>query len=256
MRKMANSAPAEFDRPAVYIDGMRFLVTAGNTRERLDEVRDWGNIFTGNTGLAIAREMARVGPVDLLTSTRAHLDALEHAGSTLPIHGIAFGTHAELRSLLADHLSRQTYDAVFMAAAVSDYRPAGTYRIVAREPEADGRERWTVESVQAGKVSGSYEQIAVRGERTEKLVDLFRTEWGYRGILVKFKLEVGKDREALLAIARQSRVTSGADYLVANTLDMVTGASAGAYLVSAEGAEWVARGDLARRLRAVVTPQA
>ena len=28
----------------------RFLVTAGNTRERIDRVRDWGNIFTGNTG--------------------------------------------------------------------------------------------------------------------------------------------------------------------------------------------------------------
>ena len=28
----------------------RFLVTAGNTRERIDRVRDWGNVFTGNTG--------------------------------------------------------------------------------------------------------------------------------------------------------------------------------------------------------------
>ena len=27
------------------------LVTAGPTREKIDQVRDWGNIFTGQTGL-------------------------------------------------------------------------------------------------------------------------------------------------------------------------------------------------------------
>lgn len=231
---------------------MRFLVTAGNTRERMDDVRDWGNIFTGNTGLAIARELAHVGPVDLLTSTRAHIDALERAGSSLPLRGIPFTTHAELRSLLAERMQRERYDAVFMAAAVSDYRPAGMYKVVAREIDPGGQERWVVENVQAGKVSGSYKRIAVLGERTEKLVDLFRTEWQFKGLLVKFKLEVGKSREELLEIARQSRLASGADYLVANTLDMVTGASAGAYLVSESGEEWVTRENLAKRLRVLV----
>ena len=27
-----------------------FLVTAGPTREKIDAVREWGNIFSGNTG--------------------------------------------------------------------------------------------------------------------------------------------------------------------------------------------------------------
>jgi len=44
---------------------MRVLVTAGNTRERIDQVRDWGNIFTGNTGYAIARAMTNIAHVDL-----------------------------------------------------------------------------------------------------------------------------------------------------------------------------------------------
>ena len=42
---------------------------------------------------------------------------------------------------------------------------------------------------------------------------------------------------------------SGADYLVANTLDMVSGEQAGAYLLSETGEEWVARGELPGRLR-------
>ena len=37
--------------PAGSSSGKRFLVTAEH--ERIDAVRDWGNIFTGNTGLAI-----------------------------------------------------------------------------------------------------------------------------------------------------------------------------------------------------------
>src|SRR5436190_14632165 len=59
------------------VSNMRFLVTAGNTRENIDRVRDWGNIFTGNTGYAIAGALAKLGDVDLLTSNRAHLAALE-----------------------------------------------------------------------------------------------------------------------------------------------------------------------------------
>ena len=42
----------------------RFLVTAGNTREMIDRVRDWGNVFTGNTGFAIAQALAAHGEVE------------------------------------------------------------------------------------------------------------------------------------------------------------------------------------------------
>lgn len=225
---------------------MRFLVTAGNTRERIDDVRDWGNIFTGNTGLAIARALSAVGEVDLLTSNRQHLADIEREAGRL--RGIGFTSHADLRSLLAEQMKRQRYDGVFMAAAVADYQPVRTYRVAEREILADGRERWIVQDVQAGKVGSSYERIAILGERTEKLVDLFRSQWGYVGLLVKFKLEVGRSREQLLDIGRRSRAASGADYLVANTLDMVTGDGAGAFLISAGGEAWVPRGHLAQRL--------
>ena len=69
----------------------RFLVTAGNTRERIDEVRDWGNIFTGNTGFRIARALSEVGDVDLLTSNRGHI--AEGAGQP---SGVAAGSRGHL----------------------------------------------------------------------------------------------------------------------------------------------------------------
>lgn len=224
-----------------------FLVTAGNTRERIDRVRDWGNIFTGNTGFRIARALADVGDVDLLTSNRGHIAEVS-AASASRITASPFTSHAELRGALAALMARQPYDAVFMTAAVADYRPAGAYAVTSREPLPDGTERWVVRGVQAGKVKSSFDAIAILGERTEKLVDLFRTEWRHRGLLVKFKLEVGITKDDLLRIGEASRMASGADYLVANTLDMVEGPNAGAYLLSAAGAEWVPRDGLAARL--------
>jgi phosphopantothenoylcysteine synthetase/decarboxylase len=231
----------------------RFLVTAGNTRERIDRVRDWGNIFTGNTGLRIARALADIGDVDLLTSNRTHLAEISAGHSR--IMGSPFTDHAELRGAIGALLSRQPYDAVFMTAAVSDYRPAGAYEIVNRETASgggDGVERWTVRDVQAGKVKSNFNEIAILGQRTEKIVDLFRTEWNYRGLLVKFKLEVGIGKEDLIRIGQSSRAASGADYLVANTLDMVDGPAAGAFLLSDRGEEWVSRDELTPRLARLV----
>jgi len=229
----------------------RYLVTAGNTREMIDRVRDWGNIFTGNTGYAIAKALAELGEVDLLTSNRNHIaQASAEAGGR--IRASAFTSHGELKGALAALLAREHYDAIFMTAAVADYRPAGVFQVVERRPAGPDTETWRVRNVTAPKVKSNHAQIAILGEQTEKIVDLFRREWGHTGLLVKFKLEVGIGRDELLRIGRASRVASGADYLVANTLDMVEGEGAGAYLISDAGEAFVPRGDLARRLAELV----
>ncbi|MCC6580525.1 MAG: hypothetical protein IT440_08790 [Phycisphaeraceae bacterium] len=228
----------------------RFLVTAGSTREKIDDVRDWGNIFTGNTGYDIARELAAFGEVDLLTSNAGHLQQIQVGlGLRHAVSATRFSSHAELRDELAALMATRTYDAVFMSAAVSDYSPARAYQVVSRLPGAEaGVETWTVRDAQRGKVRSSFDEIAILGRRTEKLVDLFRTEWKYRGLLFKFKLEVGVSREELIHIGRASRDASGADYLVANSLDMVTGEKAGAFLLKGDEAIWITREQLAMRL--------
>jgi phosphopantothenate---cysteine ligase (CTP) len=227
----------------------RFLVTAGNTREMIDRVRDWGNVFTGNTGFAIARAMAELGEVVLLTSNRAHIaQAADHHIAASP-----FTSHADLKAALAALMARHRYDAIFMTAAVADYRPTGAYQITERTPGKEpGTETWVVKNAQAGKVKSNHPRIAFVGEQTEKLIDLFRTAWRHEGLLFKFKLEVGITPAELIRIGEASRHSSGADYLVANTLDMVEGGSAGAYLLSADGHEFVPRVELPARLAAVV----
>ena len=139
---------------------MRFLVTAGSTREKIDRVRDWGNIFTGNTGYAIARELSELGQVDLITSNRAHLEEFRNKSR---MNGAAFTSHADLKTAIGNAIQKHQYDAAFMTAAIADYRPAGSFQVIRRDVQSDGTETWTVRDVQAGKVKSSYEQVAFLG---------------------------------------------------------------------------------------------
>src|SRR3954466_3091880 len=193
---------------------MRFLVTAGNTREKIDRVRDWGNVFTGRTGLGIARALTTMGAVDLLTSNQQHLDELEKEGGGIEASG--FSSDGMRGGMLGGLMSEVKYDAVFMTAAVSDYRPNGVWEIVEKTGEGN-EEWWRVKKLAGEKISGGHWEIAVMGEHTEKIVDLFRREWGFEGLLVKFKLEVGMRKDELIASGKKSREASGADYVVANT---------------------------------------
>lgn len=222
----------------------RYLVTAGGTREPIDRVREIGNVFTGATGFAIARALTDVGQVTLFTSNERHAEQCRGDGP----EARPFRSYQDLMAGLERAFQTQRYDGVFMTAAVADYAPRRAYAVVDRRTNPDGSEVWTVRDAQAEKVKSTHAAIAVLAEPTRKIIDLFRSPWNHRGLLVKFKLEVGIGVEALLSIAARSRLHSGADYIVANTLDMVDGAGTGAYLLGEAGHEWVARAELPARL--------
>src|SRR4051812_19410168 len=122
---------------------MRFLVTAGNTREKIDAVRDWGNIFTGNTGLAIARSLTEIGEVDLITSNQQHLEVSKKEAGKIRASG--FTSHATLKEILNGIMGKGTYGAVFMTAAVADYKPTDVWEIVERGGAENAAEQtWKV----------------------------------------------------------------------------------------------------------------
>lgn len=238
---------------------LHLLVTAGPTREPIDQVRDWGNIFTGQTGLDLALAFLDLGDVTLLTSNQQHAEAFDGYRGKGGMLGVeTFRSHADLHGLLQERIADRV-DVVAMTAAVADYTPAGVYRIARKLTPADlsrgtvlgeHQEAWVVEDVSAGKVKSTHEEIAVRGTRTLKLVDQFRAAWGYQGLLIKFKLEVGLSDEALVAVASASRIASGAQLMVANTLALARPAvgEGGAFLIDESGAVKVVRSQLAPRI--------
>lgn len=94
--------------------GLRLLVSAGGTRERIDPVRFIGNRSSGRMGHAIAEVALRRGAEVTLVTTSSL--------PTLPgTKVVRVETAEEMHDAVLDLLS--TCDALVMAAAVADFRP-------------------------------------------------------------------------------------------------------------------------------------
>jgi phosphopantothenoylcysteine synthetase/decarboxylase len=236
---------------------MNILVTAGNTIVPIDRVRCITNVFTGRTGTAIALHCRERGHTVTLLSSHPELVAML-GGSEGPRQSWtvdAYRTFADLRERLSARLSSGPFDAFIHCAAVNDYEAAGIYAPAAHTHFRPEDARWQITGPphapafvdrSAGKIKSDEPELWLRLIRTPKLIDLVRTDWGFHGILVKFKLEVGVRDEQLLDIAERSRRQSAADLMVANTLE---GASSWAFLGPVDGRyQRVSRTDLSSRL--------
>jgi phosphopantothenoylcysteine decarboxylase / phosphopantothenate---cysteine ligase len=113
--------------------GKRVLVTAGGTREPLDDVRFVGNRSSGRMGVALAEEARRRGGE--VTLVAANLAVPAPGGIELVAASTAADVEREVLTRAEDA------DVVVMAAAVADYRPA---EAVAGKRGKDGA-AWTLE---------------------------------------------------------------------------------------------------------------
>ncbi len=162
-----------------------------------------------------------------------------------------YQTFAELQQLMEAHITQERWDVIIHSAAVSDYQVKeirtspkppnqeledSEKKTVPRSELATGKASLVVSAMPANselvdqsvldchellgkKIKGNYNEIQLILEPTPKLIDYIRPRWGFRGLLVKFKLEVGLDEPSLQAIAKQSRWDSQADFIVANTFE-------------------------------------
>jgi len=94
-------------------ESMRFLVTAGGTREPVDPVRFLGNRSSGKMGHAIADQAARRGMDVTLVTT-----------SDLPVLPSVKVVAVETAREMMDAVAAIDTDVAVMAAAVADFRPS------------------------------------------------------------------------------------------------------------------------------------
>ncbi len=94
----------------------RILVTAGPTREHLDDVRFLSNPASGKMGFAVAAAATRAGYQVTLIAGPVALPTPEG------VERIDVTTTDEMRNAVIEHFDAA--DAVVMAAAPCDYRPA------------------------------------------------------------------------------------------------------------------------------------
>ncbi|MFG1894407.1 bifunctional phosphopantothenoylcysteine decarboxylase/phosphopantothenate--cysteine ligase CoaBC [Micromonospora zamorensis] len=161
---IARQVLARGDVAPADLAGRRVVVTAGGTREPLDPVRFLGNRSSGKQGYAFARAaVARGARVTLIA---ANVSLPDPAGVDL----IRVGTTAELRE--ATVKAAVDADAVVMAAAPADFRPA-TYAAGKIKKSDDGVAP-TIELVTNPDIAAELGQR----KRPEQLLVVFAAETG------------------------------------------------------------------------------
>ena len=181
--------------------GRHIVVSAGGTREAIDPVRFIGNRSTGKMGVAIAE--AAVARGARVTLVAANLEVAPPAEATT----IRIESAAELRTALhrLTHTDegRAGFDALVMAAAVSDFRPASA---ADRKLERGGS--LTLELEATPDILGQIARIAHGTDRDGAETYEPMTP---RPVLVGFAAETGSLERAADKLRRK-----GLDLLVAN----------------------------------------
>jgi phosphopantothenoylcysteine decarboxylase / phosphopantothenate---cysteine ligase len=163
------------------LTGVELVVSAGGTREPLDQVRFLGNRSSGRMGVAIATEALRRGA--RVTLLAANLQVPVPAG----IEIVLTPTAAELRR---EALARAEALVIVMAAAVADYRPAE--RIEGKRPK-DG-EPWLIELVPTADVARA---LGAQKQPGQVLV-VFGAEAGEAGMDRKRRMLADKNADLVV----------------------------------------------------------
>jgi len=180
---------------------MHLLITAGATREHLDDVRFLTNVSTGGTGAKLADALAGLGhAVTLLHGEGAVLPG------TLPASALSrFSSAEDLRLQLKRLLGSGRFDAVLHCAAVSDYRPAETLQ---------------------GKMPSSAPGLTLRLVPTPKLLPGLKAHApaGRPLTVIGFKLTSGADAGARLLAVAPLFAAGTVDAVIHNDMaDLATG---------------------------------
>ena len=195
---------------------MKVLITSGGTKIKIDMVRSISNMSRGTFGSQIADSFLEEGwNVDFLAAKDSRLPKFSSRFPAVQpftfeesfsekeeerrktFRCIPFVTFEDYERELFSLLKKERYDAVILAAAVSDYG---------------------VENFVDGKIRTSSEEMVIKLRPLPKLITKVRDELSVHTILVGFKLLVSSTEEELLDACKASIEKNRLDVIVGNDL--------------------------------------
>lgn len=180
---------------------MNCIVTAGPTYEKLDNVRRLTNFSTGRLGSELAAFLTGCGhEVTLLLGEQATHRPTNNVGKLE-----MFSTTADLRERFQAH-ARQPVDAIFHAAAVSDFTFG---KVWIRSPDGQLTE------ARSGKISTREGTLLAELLPTQKIIAELRN-WYPTARLVGWKYEVDGDRAGVIRLAERQLAECRTTATVAN----------------------------------------
>jgi phosphopantothenoylcysteine decarboxylase/phosphopantothenate--cysteine ligase len=174
----------------VKLEGKKFLITAGPTREYLDDIRFISNRSSGKMGHFLAQEAALMGARVTLISGPVSLPPPAN------VDFIRIESAEEMMKVCKKHFPKN--EVLIMAAAVSDYRPQVRRR---------------------GKIKKEKDLSSLSLERTKDILRELSKVKKPRQIMVGFAAE----SRSLLNSARKKLKKKKLDLIVANPIDKEVG---------------------------------
>ena len=169
----------------------KIFITAGPTWIKIDDVRVITTIFSGNTGIFLAKNFRdKKYDVTLLVNS-PHLNKKELTG----IRVIPFRYFEDFKQRIKKELKINQYNAVIHSAAVADYKLGKIFN---------------------GKVPSGKKSLTLKLIPAEKIIKTIRS-FQKQAVLVQFKLEI--KRKGLLKEAFKSLKVNKSNFVVANALE-------------------------------------
>lgn len=165
--------------------GLKVLVTAGPTREKLDPVRYISNHSSGKMGYSIARAAMMRGAEVILVTGKTDLTP------PMGVHTIEITSAADMAEAVKEHA--KTQDIIIKAAAVADYRPKFTADEKMKKKDSD---------------------LNIELERTEDILGFLGAHKEKGQFLCGFSMET----ENMIENSRKKLKTKNLDLIVANNL--------------------------------------
>ena len=171
------------------LEGKRILITAGPSREYLDEIRFVSNNSSGRMGIEIAKEAAARGGDVLLVAGKCMVKIPDY------LNTINVVSTDDFIKTIKDELGYKDYDFFICAAAISDYSPTDCVE---------------------GKISSDdVKELHISMRLTPKIIDEARRK-NHKVFIVAFKAETNVSRSELIDRAYDRLKRSDADLIVAN----------------------------------------
>ena len=169
------------------LSGKNILITAGGTREKIDDVRFISNYSTGKMGYSIAEVANNLGANVTLISANVSLE--KPAVSNF----IEVESSSEMFASVKENYANQNI--IIMTAAVSDYKP---------------------ENYLSGKIKKTGESLTIKLEQTDDILKwLGDNRKDMNDIIVGFALESDNEKTML---AKKKLVEKRCDLLVLNSV--------------------------------------
>ncbi|MFW9898023.1 MAG: bifunctional phosphopantothenoylcysteine decarboxylase/phosphopantothenate--cysteine ligase CoaBC [Candidatus Thorarchaeota archaeon] len=171
------------------LEGMKVLVTAGPTREYIDEIRFVSNDSSGRMGIEIAKEAAARGAEVLLINGKSLVKVPDY------LNVLNVVSTEDFIKAIKYELGYNDYDFFICAAAISDYSPA--------------------ECVEGKISSDNVKELQINMRLTPKIIDVARQK-NHKVFIVAFKAETNVSRSELIDRAYERLNQSNTDMIVAN----------------------------------------